>query len=310
MEDCVASCLSDNAQQSQMKQQSLIPDQCSSPSQAFKLLQQQTSTDPTQTPSYLEMQTAMLQAMSEQYALAIQRESISNNYKQESLVCINCGKECETCLDVFLSPELRTGEAYWENYDLINSIRCGACRYGCYCEATDIYLKNTVLWNVDQDVDLESLDIWAMVRAVEAQLEAMYPTSYQPNQGQEIHDIFVEITQEVSTSLATALESSQQICLNNGGVIRGVTMTIVIDAVFKAIVTNEVALFDLQSATQEAMAWIQTSVETSFKSGVSQLFNDLIGPIVAFGVIAIVFIILIVIFKRRQNVETVYVRDD
>jgi ribosomal protein S25 len=254
--------------------------------------------------SFLDRRMELLNSIANVYSSKLQTTSYSKVRQQIVSTILNCGGVgCVKCLDVFMNPAFRTGTQYHKNLPFINYIRKGVCAGACFCDQA-ITVNNSVIFSGKLDIKAMNLDFSSMAKEVEKKMINKFGGGYSRGNNQKIVQIMTSVSGNVQKNINQSVFAAQIIRFRGAGEMKGVNMSIVINAVMKAIIETKGSLSILTTITDSMITRIKKEVDKNLLDLFAYVWRELkvyIITVFVFIIILMTLMVALLIYNAYKN---------
>ena len=145
------------------------------------------------------------------------------------------------------------------------------------------------------DIKIPDTNIDNLADEIDNELIEKLGSGYKIGNKQKIVDVIVNIQSNITTNINQSINAFQTVTLIGGGVITGVSMSLTMNAVMKAIATNNNSIDIINQITNEMVSKIRQSVDDELVNGFKLAFEQNKSYFIGSGIVIGVLILLIVI---------------
>jgi len=219
--------------------------------------------------TYIDRKNFIMNTIGKLYAKEIQAQqnqptvNVVNNFIVD---CKDPAGYCKKCLLQFFSEDQITGQNYIDNLPLIKEVRGGICSSFCTCNINNVDMSNTVSWSTEQSINTNMIDVKKIANEVVEQLTERYgKTNTSDRTNTNVTNIITSISSSQVQNINRLLTSNQTLYIvGTGSNVSNVSMTVVINAVMKAIATvcKDTGSCDIDQIISDQMQSLRVQAET------------------------------------------------
>jgi len=258
----------------------------------------------------------LLSEIADSYVKQIKNQSINSTINITSTINVDCTSDippcrvedrldngkcpnyCQLCLETGFTRDDISGENRQKNQKLITDYKKTVCQGNCVCSLSNIDMNNTVFFNSFTKIDSGSINKDQILNDIKDSYEKKYDIITNDEFKKNISDIITKITQKIVQNVNQVISSQQEITIvGTGSSIKNVTMTIMIDAILKAMMSacsddnSDCILENINSIVEEEIKKVKENIDNSFRATFLQIW----GKVKIYFLILMIFIILLLL---------------
>ena len=212
--------------------------------------------------------------------------------------------ECTKCLEVFLGKNLLEDNPRTNDTNaLITNLGAAAGEYTkdhppnkdgpcfpvCACVAKDITFNNFVVFQSATKIEQGDPRADIIAETVKKDMEKKFEDDWEPGFTKSIQQLVIKVSEEATANINQSIASISSVVIQGKGTVRAVDVTIVMDAIMKATITNNSAVDGFANLTDKLMNKIKSKIDNQMKTTFQYVWENvkntvfvLIGVIVLF----------------------------
>ena len=215
--------------------------------------------------------------------------------------------ECTKCLEVFLGKNLLEESPRTEDTNaLITNLGAaageytrdhppnenGPCYAVCACTAKDITFNNFVVFKSATKIEMGDPRADIIAETVKKDMEKKFEDDWEPGFTKSIQQLVIKVSEHATANINQSIASISSVVIQGKGSVRAVDVTIVMDAIMKAVVTNNSAVNGFANLTDQLMNKIKNNIDNQMKTTFQYVWENVKNTV--FVLIGVVLLFILV----------------